>query len=166
MKRKFEPMTLREQLTDEVRKILLNEVLAEVKEKAAHLLREEIARKLSEEALEAQREEWRNEILCEYFNEYSKEVRNTILDELEPVVADIRSGVETELATIISDLRTRSQNVLDAEIVQLTKAMEMQIAIVASSLRSHFAKELREIKSEQLQPLISQALQDALRVEH
>lgn len=38
MKRKFKPMTLREQLTDEVRKILLNEVLAEVKEKAAHLL--------------------------------------------------------------------------------------------------------------------------------
>ena len=155
-------MTLREQLTEEVRRVVLNEIIDEFTQEAMEALRARITVELVRERLEDERAKLRAEILQEYYDEKSEAIRSKVDDTLEPIIADIKTMGENQLGFILSQLRIRATNVVEEEMFKFKTAMESQIKESTILLQKHFDTQLKGVFDGQIQPLLEKAIKDAL----
>jgi FKBP-type peptidyl-prolyl cis-trans isomerase (trigger factor) len=156
-------MILKELLISELRRVLEEEVIDELKGEAIDALKERLIQELDEEQLSQQHADLREEILRDYYEENYDEIKADIRQSMVQTVARVKELADKEITAVISQLRVRADNLIEIEFEKFKMELESRLRSAADSVQASFDRQIRALTTNTFRPMMAELLRDALR---
>ena len=155
-------MNLRDELTSQIRRTLVDGVLQEISDDLICDLRDRIEQELLSESREEEQLAFREQLLEDYYDQQIDQILEVAKAKVDSVLEKVPELAEKEIGSLLSQLRIRAANLIGAEMDKFTQDVKDRIAQATIALQEQIDRHVADLRKAHLETLIAETVSDLL----